>query len=277
MADRRKQILTLHISEGHAIFKLVRSMYQLMGMIPHGADTAILYHAMSSDQCEEAWRLIHEVNTSPLLARRGGRLAPNVLAFDWEEDFLLALSKTGIVSRACRDARVGVSTVYQKKAADAQFARRWSVAMREAVDEAEAEMRRRAIDGVVRKVYHQGQIVGTWRDASGNKVKEGTEGAKFVEETVREYSDQLLLSLLKKRHPLYREKNTLAEPVQVNVENNTNVQQVVVSKAEAGFDDYRNLFFGAQRTTLPDGAETPAGDSAGESVHPEDGGIVPDA
>ncbi len=50
-----------------------------------------------------------------------------------------------MVRYACQDAGVGRKTVYDRKANDDEFARRWDEAMEEAVDELEKEARKRAI------------------------------------------------------------------------------------------------------------------------------------
>ena len=95
------------------------------------------------------------------------------------ERFLVSLGKLGNVHDACRSARVGRSTAYQWRSGSKAFAEQWDQALDEAADVLEAEVRRRAVTGVLSPVYHKGQVVGR----------------------VRKYSDVLLMFLLKSVRP----------------------------------------------------------------------------
>lgn len=97
----------------------------------------------------------------------------------WHARFLTALATTGIVSRAAKAAKVGRSTAYRHRGDDAEFARLWDDAVEESNDLLEAEAFRRAVKGVRKPVYQGKLLVGY----------------------VREYSDQLLITLLKSRRP----------------------------------------------------------------------------
>jgi hypothetical protein len=96
-----------------------------------------------------------------------------------KEAFLKALAKLGNISDACRKARVPRRTVYNWKAEDADFAQAWAEAEETAVDVLEREARRRAASGTLKPVYYLGKKVGT----------------------IREYSDTLLIFLLKGARP----------------------------------------------------------------------------
>ncbi len=97
-----------------------------------------------------------------------------------EGAFLEALSTNGVkVARACQDTGVVRRTVYEWRAEDAGFAERWDRAVQQGTDALEDEALRRAHDGTDKPVFHQGRQVGT----------------------TREYSDTLLIFMLKARRP----------------------------------------------------------------------------
>ena len=99
--------------------------------------------------------------------------------------FLAALAETGMVCDAAAQAGVPRASLYRKKAADADFAAAWAAALEAGLDRLRDEAVRRARDGVEETVWHRGVAVGT----------------------VRRYSDQLLMFLLRAHQPaLYREK-----------------------------------------------------------------------
>lgn len=103
---------------------------------------------------------------------------------DWKEVFLAALRKSPNVSAAARKAGYTRQWVYKLRQEDEEFAAAWDDALAEAMDEAEGEIYRRAVRGVVRKVFYRDQII----------------------DTVREYSDTLLIFLAKAHRPeVYRE------------------------------------------------------------------------
>jgi hypothetical protein len=113
----------------------------------------------------------------PFPGRSGVRSAARL--DDWPERFLTALASLGNVSRACKTAKVGRQTAYDKKAADPEFSARWDEAQVIADELMEGEARRRAVEGVLKPVYQSGKLVGK----------------------VREYSDSLLQFLLRGHNP----------------------------------------------------------------------------
>jgi hypothetical protein len=98
---------------------------------------------------------------------------------DQAETFLTALRKSGNVSAACRSARIGRQRVYERRESDPEFAAAWDVALDEAVDSLESEGWRRARDGTLKPIFYEGQKCGE----------------------IREYSDTLLIFLLKGHRP----------------------------------------------------------------------------
>lgn len=101
------------------------------------------------------------------------------------ETFLEALAKRGNITESAAAAGVARRTVYQWRDADPEFASAWDDALEQAADAMEAELWRRAVEGVEKPIYQQGMQVGT----------------------VREYSDTLLIFRLKGARPeVYRER-----------------------------------------------------------------------
>lgn len=97
----------------------------------------------------------------------------------WGEAFLKTLANTGVVRVACVAAGVHFTTAYEHRSKDPAFAEAWDTALEEACDALEAEARRRALIGTERPVFYKGQQCGT----------------------IREYSDVLLIFLLKANRP----------------------------------------------------------------------------
>ena len=102
--------------------------------------------------------------------------------------FLAVLSRGGTATKAARAAGITRVRAYQVRDEDPDFAARWDAAWAEGTETMEDDGHRRATEGVTREkgVYHRGLLVGT--------------------EVVTEYSDTLLMFMLKGRKPdTYRE------------------------------------------------------------------------
>lgn len=107
-------------------------------------------------------------------------IAPNQLTTKtpWEDKFIEALSENGgNVTRAAATANISRQAAYDRYHANDVFRSRWEIAQWEGVDVALAEVHRRGVEGVERPVFQGGEQVGT----------------------VREYSDSLLMFLVKGR------------------------------------------------------------------------------
>jgi len=99
--------------------------------------------------------------------------------------FLQHYAENGVVLYACRAAGVGRTTFYDWLKKDARFAALHAQATEDAIDVLEQEAKRRAVDGWDEPVFQKGEAVGT----------------------VRKYSDNLLITLLKGKKPdVYRER-----------------------------------------------------------------------
>lgn len=111
--------------------------------------------------------------------------------------FIEALERTGNVTLAARAAGVSRNTPYEYREAhpDHPFVDEWDRAVETSIDLLEAEARRRAQIGTAKPVF--GQL----RNDKGQIVGVGQIG------TVQEYSDTLLIFLLKSLRPAkYRER-----------------------------------------------------------------------
>lgn len=111
------------------------------------------------------------------LARRAA--TAKKIADTWHSVFVAALASSGVVRVACQTAGVDRSTAYRHRADDPAFADAWDGAMDDAMDTMEAEARRRAIEGTRKPVYYKGVRCGS----------------------IREYSDVLLIFMLKGHRP----------------------------------------------------------------------------
>ena len=97
----------------------------------------------------------------------------------WIPVFLAQLAATGNVSIAAEKADIDRTHTYNWRYKHEDFAAQWDEAMQVAVDALEAEARRRAVEGVDEPVYYKGQLV----------------------DTIKKYSDTLLITLLKAHRP----------------------------------------------------------------------------
>lgn len=108
---------------------------------------------------------------------------------DWKPKFIEALKSAANVRLACLAVGIDRYTAYEHRKSDKKFAVKWKIALADACDGLEAEAWRRARNGVNREHSHyfQGRLVG--------------------KDVITEYSDTLLIFLLKAHRPKkYREK-----------------------------------------------------------------------
>jgi len=102
--------------------------------------------------------------------------------------FLEALASTANVTEACEITGVGRSAAYDWRREDDEFRAAWDASLDVGVGVLEDEAVRRAVKGVDKPVYQGGQMVGT----------------------VREYSDTLLIFLLKgRKREMYGDRTQL--------------------------------------------------------------------
>ena len=118
-------------------------------------------------------------------------MSPQPVKFDMrgKELYLEKLQETGNFASACAHANISDETVRLHREADREFALAEERARRLFVDACEREAIRRGRDGVEKPVFYQGKRVD--------------------DSKIREYSDTLLLAVLKKHDPGYRDRATV--------------------------------------------------------------------
>lgn len=131
------------------------------------------------------------------LVRVGAELgARGVISDRRKAIFIRTLAQTGIVGRAATAAGWPRGYAYSVRAGDEEFSKLWDQAVEFATDALEEAARTRAIDGVSKPVYQQKELVGY----------------------VTEYSDTLLVQLLKAKRPNeFRENVSLQADVKGGV------------------------------------------------------------
>ena len=108
----------------------------------------------------------------------------------WQPIFLRALGEGLSVTQAAGRAGMSRRGVYHAREANAEFARAWDDAWEQGTDTLEAEAWRRARDGTERPIMYRGEQVAS----------------------VREFSDTLMLALLRARRPeAYSENATVRQ------------------------------------------------------------------
>lgn len=136
--------------------------------------------------------------------------APRTIQQRHVATFLAVLEATGHVTRAAAEAGFARQRFYELRDVDQEFAEAWEVAQERGEAVIEAEVRRRAIEGIERPVLHQGQIVNVWIGPDGRLLADGeektVEGARLSPLVLREYSDRLLELLAKAHNPAYRDR-----------------------------------------------------------------------
>ncbi|MDE3023579.1 MAG: terminase [Pseudomonadota bacterium] len=101
------------------------------------------------------------------------------------EEFIAELAKSGNVAKAAKKIGLSRSRVYELRDVDKKFADEWNEAIETGIDNLEEEARRRAYNGTLKPVFYQGSKCGS----------------------VREYSDTLMVVLLKAHRPeKYKER-----------------------------------------------------------------------
>ena len=80
--------------------------------------------------------------------------------------FLDVLRSTGNVSASARAANISSQLAHSLRKQDESFAQEWDLAKDEALDELEAALRKRAIEGVEKAVYYAGKECGVQRNYS---------------------------------------------------------------------------------------------------------------
>ena len=85
-----------------------------------------------------------------------------------DNKFFKALAEGAAVGVACAEAGYGRRTAYEYRDRYDEFADRWDEAVDTAVERLEAEADRRAVEGVLKPVFHKGEVCGHIRVFSDN-------------------------------------------------------------------------------------------------------------
>lgn len=112
-----------------------------------------------------------------------------------QELFLKAYEEAGTISTACRVTQTPRSTVYYWRDHDKEFADKLEEVGKAANELLIGEARRRAYQGVLRKKFEKGQ-----------PLIDPATGEQYME---REYSDTLMMFLIKAHNPEYRDKQQI--------------------------------------------------------------------
>ena len=134
----------------------------------------------------------------------------------WHQAFVEALRVSGNVRIAAQAAGVDRSTASKRRKSDADFALAWDDAIEDAVDQLEAEAWRRGYEGIEKPITVAGE-----------------------REVVREYSDTVLITLLKANRPAkYRERfeHTGADGGPIQVEHDASAALLTRLERLAGGD-----------------------------------------
>jgi hypothetical protein len=119
----------------------------------------------------------------------------------WKKGFLAALAATGNVTEAARAAKVNRPNAYQARQDDPAFSAAWKDALEEAIDDLEKEARRRAQQGVRRLKFHQGELITIPLVRDGELVIDDKGAFVMTPYVEHDYSDTLLIFLLKAHRP----------------------------------------------------------------------------
>jgi hypothetical protein len=120
--------------------------------------------------------------------------------------FIERLKLHGRITQAAEEAGLVRETMHRRKESDPEFAARWAEALDTYADSLEAAAHQRAVEGTKKAIIHQGQLSYVYqlgpdgrplKDDDGNYILDLDENGKpkFLYE--KQYSDSLLLAMLK--------------------------------------------------------------------------------
>jgi hypothetical protein len=138
---------------------------------------------------------------------------------DWGEAFLRVLAETGNISISCARVKISRDAFYYRRNSRPGFAKAVKNAFRISTDALEAEARRRAQEGIEKPVTFKGEPVFVWIDKKGKILPGPKKGAQKIPLILREYSDTLLIFLLKAHRPKkFRERQEVQHKGRLNLD-----------------------------------------------------------
>ena len=146
--------------------------------------------------------------------------------------FFKALAEGAAVGVACAEAGYGRRTAYEYRDKFEKFADRWDEAVETAVERLEAEADRRAVEGVLKPVFHRGEVCGH----------------------IRVFSDNLLMFRLKALRPhKYRDNASLqVDHAPVDIENTDSISAMMKKIAGRAHFDSKPLQLDAKPVPADD-------------------------
>lgn len=120
-----------------------------------------------------------------------------------QDRFLRSYAHHGVVGPALRETDIKRSVLDEWRQEEG-FEARMAEALEDAVDEAEVELRRRAVHGTVRLLFHQGSPIWKRDPATGTVLLD--ENFDPIAYTENERSDSLLLAYMKAHRAKYQDK-----------------------------------------------------------------------
>ncbi len=171
-------------------------------------------------------------DTTDTPKRKTGNKTPK--ASVWQPLFIDAFRRTGNVTHSAEVAGISRKTAYRAKENGKRFSDQWDEAELEAIDRLEQEARRRAERGVKRMKFYKGEpIMVPLIGADGKPVLDENKKPISVPYTEHDFSDTLLIFLLKARRPtVYREN--------VKIDQTTTVRSVPPSSAALSDEELSN-------------------------------------
>jgi hypothetical protein len=116
--------------------------------------------------------------------------------------FLAAMANTASVLRAAQIAGMDRDNHYIWKKKDQDYAAAFEIAQMRGLDVLEAEAVRRAHEGVTKPIFHGGKrAIDVVQNPDGSIKRDEAGKPIGIPAAVREYSDTLLIFLLKNRNP----------------------------------------------------------------------------
>ena len=156
-----------------------------------------------------------EFNSSTLKKRRKGQRMTVEQRDAAQKQFLEVYERTANILTAADEVKIDRSLVYYWQEHDEQFSLAFKIADKAANANIEAEIRRRAMDGVEEPILSQGHVVYEYEpvvDEHGDQEYDDRGKPKYKRGkmlTTRKYSDVLLMFYAKRRMPEYREKQVV--------------------------------------------------------------------